>query len=135
MHIFKYMYLNACVYSNILKLLCISISKFELLLFTKHSLSGLGSSPRDAPGTVQLLAEPLMKAVVPFFGSRALKPKQVIDGKAGNFSDDCLKPISLLASHYTNSSCLLTERWVPGTTFITKIIRITRRVRRCLPFI
>lgn len=69
MHIFKYMYLNACVYSNILKLLCIYISKFELLLFTKHSLSGLGSSPRDAPGTVQLLAEPLMKAVVPFFGT------------------------------------------------------------------
>lgn len=59
MHVFKYVYLNAYVYSNILQLLCIPITVFKLLLLMKHRPSGLGRRP----STMQLVAEPLMKAV------------------------------------------------------------------------
>lgn len=62
MHVFKYVSLNAYVYSSILQLLCIPITVFKLLLLVEHRPSGLGPVPATflelQPG-----AEPLMKAV------------------------------------------------------------------------
>lgn len=74
MHIFKYMYLNTYIYSNICKLVYIYISIFKPFLFGNHNLSGPSPSSRDIPITMQLVVEPLMKAMVtPLIGNRHLK--------------------------------------------------------------
>lgn len=52
---FTYMYLSACVYSNILKLLYIYI--FKSLTFENHDLSSPGPNPGDVPVIMQLVAE------------------------------------------------------------------------------
>lgn len=99
----------------------------------KHSPSGLGPLPSDTPGTRQLVAEPLMKAV-----SFPLLEAEFLNWNKPSMAKLETYPLIVrnqfhFAPHPTSQLLPSHTTLAPGTALITNIIRITGCECRKMP--